>query len=809
MSNFNNPVQSITQVLASLEESAAAKEFACKATLPADTLDLSIDGFGNLRLPISKTRAKELARITSPAPFGKGRETLLDSKVRDVGEVKASKVRFDKRVWNRELKPLLETMREQLGLPEGRLSTKLDKLLVYGPGQFFKPHKDTERSDDMIGTLVVILPSKHKGGALIVSHQGETRRFMVREAAKPLLRLFAFYASCEHEVRPVTEGYRVALSFELRFKRVKSSVQTQAPEALMQALQHWFDPYREPTRAYGPREEKLVYLLDHDYTQRSLTWDRLKGVDHDRADALRVASESLNLQAHLALVTVNETWSATVEEPRYYSRRRARPDWYYQDIDDELDESADRKSSSLVAKTHIELDELIDRSAALVHWRNSAGSEVPMPALTAYDNEMCWLSDLESNEPEFEEYEGFMGNYGNTLEREYRRAAVVLWPSTDRYRILAKAAGADGGLLALNELAEQAPTLESTALESAVHSLIGVWPGRERCGDADALAAALLIASHLESSDTATELLRSFSLAALKPGQFDALLNSGEQRGKSFCRELIGYWTDSVSTEDSRALRLSDILKNGGGRAFKIESDRHRLSWLPNLVKFCKAVETSHYKAWAGTPELLFDKLHTVALQSHRVNHKIEARRDRHGKVRQESSELVTLLKAAEEIGKARDIQVLNALEKDMDYYDSEVFVAVLEQLDGKTLAAKSEKKSNELRSRALSIVQSRADNAIRVGGDWSINVTSSCDCGDCKTLVRFLQSRDQAVDLPLAKQRRRHLHDRISYLGVPVTHTTRREGSPYVLQLRKRSILFQQSAEEHKREIVCLKKLH
>ena len=26
------------------------------------------------------------------------------------------------------------------------------------------------------------------------------------------------------------------------------------------------------------------------------------------------------------------------------------------------------------------------------------------------------------------EYEGYMGNYGNTMDRWYRRAAVVVWP---------------------------------------------------------------------------------------------------------------------------------------------------------------------------------------------------------------------------------------------------------------------------------------------------------------------------------------------------------------------------------------------
>jgi hypothetical protein len=32
-------------------------------------------------------------------------------------------------------------------------------MLVYGKGQFFLPHQDSEKDDAMVGTLVVSLPS--------------------------------------------------------------------------------------------------------------------------------------------------------------------------------------------------------------------------------------------------------------------------------------------------------------------------------------------------------------------------------------------------------------------------------------------------------------------------------------------------------------------------------------------------------------------------------------------------------------------------------------------------------------------------
>lgn len=60
---------------------------------------------------------------------------------------------------------MLNYMREQLGLAEDTiLRPHLHNLLIYGPGQFFKPHQDSEKLDGMVATLVIILPSPHIGG---------------------------------------------------------------------------------------------------------------------------------------------------------------------------------------------------------------------------------------------------------------------------------------------------------------------------------------------------------------------------------------------------------------------------------------------------------------------------------------------------------------------------------------------------------------------------------------------------------------------------------------------------------------------
>ena len=54
-------------------------------------------------------------------------------------------------------------MQEELGLERQKLEAHLYDLLLYEPGSFFLPHRDGEKLDRMVATLVVVLPSKFAG----------------------------------------------------------------------------------------------------------------------------------------------------------------------------------------------------------------------------------------------------------------------------------------------------------------------------------------------------------------------------------------------------------------------------------------------------------------------------------------------------------------------------------------------------------------------------------------------------------------------------------------------------------------------
>lgn len=126
--------------------------FTARRTAPPADLRLEVAGVGPVQMPVTSAMARQLVAIARPARYGLGEQTLTDARVRDTWEVPKSRVKIDRGNWNHTLRPILDGLRGDLGLPDGsRLTAELHSVLVYTPGQFFVPHQDTEKSDHMIG----------------------------------------------------------------------------------------------------------------------------------------------------------------------------------------------------------------------------------------------------------------------------------------------------------------------------------------------------------------------------------------------------------------------------------------------------------------------------------------------------------------------------------------------------------------------------------------------------------------------------------------------------------------------------------
>ncbi|MCJ1313988.1 hypothetical protein MMC25_007668 [Agyrium rufum] len=74
----------------------AAGTFATSGALPnAANPGLYITGLGGIGLPLSKNDAERLARMCHRAPFGKGTETIADTKVRNTWELNPTQFKLE------------------------------------------------------------------------------------------------------------------------------------------------------------------------------------------------------------------------------------------------------------------------------------------------------------------------------------------------------------------------------------------------------------------------------------------------------------------------------------------------------------------------------------------------------------------------------------------------------------------------------------------------------------------------------------------------------------------------------------------
>jgi len=90
-----------------------------------------------------------------------------------------------------------------------------------GKGSFFKSHVDTPRSENMFGSLVIVFPTPHEGGALLLRRRGREWIFdsgrALADVDQPTIGYVAFFSNVEHEVAPVTSGHRITLTYNLYF----------------------------------------------------------------------------------------------------------------------------------------------------------------------------------------------------------------------------------------------------------------------------------------------------------------------------------------------------------------------------------------------------------------------------------------------------------------------------------------------------------------------------------------------------------------------------------------------------------------
>lgn len=378
---------------------------------------LQVKGVGELALPAQAIQIKELIKAAHQAPYGQGSQTITNTAVRNSWEINADQLAFKNPAWADFLDKILGKVQKGLDLEVQTIAASLYKLLIYEKGGFFLPHKDSEKEKGMFGTLIVGLPSTYTGGEVVVRFGGEEEVFDLAVAASNYkMPHLAFFADCEHEIKPVRSGYRLSLVYNLVQKdggvRIGSPEFSSQSARLTNLLSTWSDDTMTTPKAV---------LLGHQYTPANFSLATLKLNDLPRAETLIAAAEQAGYYTKLGLVT-SYVMGQLEEEYGYYgrSRRRGR---YYDDYEEE--ESSEGT-----------MGEIYEESITIKHW---ATDGLPhLGKLPIEQKNILADIDLNEDDPIEQQQEGFTGNAGMTIEYWYHYGAVILWPKAAHASILAQ-----------------------------------------------------------------------------------------------------------------------------------------------------------------------------------------------------------------------------------------------------------------------------------------------------------------------------------------------------------------------------------
>jgi hypothetical protein len=721
--------------------------FCVSGSAPAMFPGLTVEGMGPIGLPLTSGQAEELKRHCHQAPYGKGEKTLVDTNVRRVWELKPEHFTLTNPDWEGFLKTAVRKVQEELGLGSQKLESHLYDLLLYEPGSFFLPHRDGEKLDRMVATLVVVLPSSFQGGELVVRHEGEEMTIDFSGENLFHIHYAAFYADCEHEVRPLQQGYRLCLVYNLTLVKAKKAItaprHSQYLDKITQLLRRWVEKEEPP---------KLVVTLEHRYTQDGLAWDALKGVDRARAQALYEAGRQADCQVYLALLTFYES-GAAVDYGYDYGRRRR---W-----DDDEDEDEDSGP--------YEMEEVFESSLTAEDWSDREGNRVPLGSLDVETEEVLDPEAIEAIDPE-EEFEGYTGNAGMTLQRWYRHGAIVLWPNRLHFQILCDS-GHENATRMLELMVkqwQQAPPATKDSLHAQCVTFAGTiiarWPenpypgyGLESEPGPDLLGLLLALDEPRLIQAYLSEVLPRDG--KVDPGK--VLVTLCQERGWGTYRpELEVVFQKTTSRTLERNLRLLE--------AISLAKPRQKAEWSTLCQTLGQAV---------------LQGLETVDGES-----------PLHDYTRREPNRVNVLTGLARAFLATEQFEVLSrliahVLARPHKYPLITVHVPVLTALQ--PWLKKNVKKPCPGLERWVGACREQLEaltaQAPEAPADFRREAPISCRCEDCAELKKFLiDPREAEHRFRMVQNRRQHLEWQIRHDHCDLTCTTDRRGSPHTLVCTK-----------------------
>ena len=747
---MDDPRKALEKLLEALGESS---QFAMSGSLTPVLPGLEVKGVGPIGCPVAGADAKRLIAKATQAPYGRREETIVDTNVRRVWQIEPSQLSLRNSEWNNCVAGIVDAVRIEFGITQ-KVTPQLYKLLIYEKGSFFAPHRDSEKTPGMFATVVVCLPSRHEGGTLVVAHDGQTKKIEFGgDDAEFKTRYAAFYADCQHEITPVTTGYRICLVYNLAIagKKKQPSAPKNAP-AVDKAAQRLAELFADPSK----KLDKIAIPFEHQYTEAGLDPKQLKGADRARADVLARAAESLDYQCFLALLTHHQSGEVDYDTwgfDSYRSRRRRR--WSGDEEDDEDDDSD---------ASGAEMGEVYEEELTLDHWFDPQGRKQPFGEMRLEESEILSQKGKDDWSIRQEVHEA-TGNEGVSMDRWYRQGVIVIWPR-DRYFGILAGEGQASAVPALEQMMDgtEKPAAPADCRKFA-EEIIGRWKPRQPFAGADSSCSARML-KLLEQVGT-EELIRRFIRDVL-PKDFDG------SEGKPLHRLCRRFGWGAFAA----ALR----------KFVAQQQPEDHYARLKPIVSICESLccdspaLTDERRAVCDS---LADELAQVVQRWDAGRNDAWYRQEeKRAGVVADVVRIFATISATEHLDR-----FLAHVLADKRHYDlHEVLIPDVKAIHHwipKVPAAQPA--ASRLLQHCLAELRAATAHPIEPPSDWTRDDELGCTCDDCRALGRFL--RDPALRVgrfPLRKDRRQHLHVQIDKHRCDLTHVTERAGSPQTLVCTK-----------------------
>lgn len=773
---YNRDLKPLEELLSGVRRPG---DFFAQGSLETPMPRVEIEGVGLVSFPVPEAQIWQIIQQATRAPYGRGEDTLHDESVRKTWQLPASQVRIGGKTWEKTFSQLLATVVDGLGCAEAKVSAELYKLLVYDPGGFFAAHRDTEKEGGMFGTLVVALPSAHRGGELVIRHAGREVVADLSSEEFSELKFAAFYADCEHEVRPVIEGHRVCLIYNLiQLPGAKAEEPLRAPlyaPEIAAASRMLKGAFAAPTAP-----AKLAWLLEHQYSPAGLSFGGLKGEDAAMAKVLRAAAEQAGCAVHLGIVHIEETGPAQPDyEAGYGYSRRGRWRNYHED---EVEDDASSDSFEVI--------EVSDGSRHIDQWVNTQDQPVAFGKLPLADGEVLPADALDDEAPDEQRLTEATGNEGASFERSYHRAALVIWPCERFAGVLIQA----GVGAALPHLAERLAAGDKAAAAIA-EQIIEAWEQppagwyyRSLTGEPNRAEMLLLLT---QLGDRA--LLKRF-ISGVVSDNFDG--DENETLAKAFVQlgpKETGKLLGVLVRENFLLFRCACV--NLACRVLRELGEQLNPEWRTVL----RGPASDMVRSLASI-QPLSDPYSSADWQ-------------RMTKARPVDAEMVDcLLEFLRAIGAdALRTDAATSIASESALFDpGKVIVPAL------ALLHKRERKgfgldaaASRLWIHAAEFMLSRSEKPPSPPTDWRQMVKLSCKCEDCSELQAFLlDAQAQVARFRMHQGRRLHLENQILNQSLDIQCETDTKGRPQTLVCTKTLRTFQRQCEQHRADCASMNTL-